>query len=45
MKYLVTVSDDNVSIERIIFSYCDEAIMFAERRRKQGYFVTITTIK
>lgn len=45
MRYLVTVSDDNISLERIIFSYYDEAIFFAERRRKQGYFVTITTIK
>lgn len=43
--YLVTVLSGNISVERIVFNYRDEAEMFVERRRAQGYFVTVTTIK
>ena len=45
MDYLVIVSDNNIIIEKIRFSYRDEALYFAECRRKQGYFVTIESIE
>ena len=41
MNYLVIVSDKGVIVEQMIFSYRDEALYFAECRRKQGYFVTV----
>lgn len=44
MNYLITVSDENKVLERIVFSYYDIAMYFVERRRKQGYTVTIKTI-
>ena len=45
MNYLVTVKDSENVLEYVVFSYRDEALYFADKRRKQGYFVTITTIK
>ena len=42
--YLVTVSDEIRSLERVVFTYRDEAVFFANRRRKQGYIVTIKPI-
>lgn len=45
MNYLVVVSDNNVIIEKITFSYRDEALYYLECRRKQGYFVTIKSIE
>ena len=44
MKYLVIVADGETLLEKVIFSYRDEACYFANARRKQGYLVTITTI-
>ena len=41
MLYLITVADDGIVLERMLFSYRDEALYFAEARRKQGYTVTI----
>ena len=45
MNYLVIVSDDGTIIEKIEFSYRDEALYYLECRRKQGYFVTIKSIE
>lgn len=45
MNYLITVIADNITLEKVIFSYRDEALHFADIRRKQGYLVTITTIE
>lgn len=44
MNYLVTVYEGDARIERVIFTYRDEAICFADRRRKQGYRVFINSI-
>ena len=44
MNYLVVVSDNNVIIEKITFSYRDEALYYLECRRKQGYVVTLKPI-
>lgn len=44
MNYLVTVSDHTTVIEKVVFSYRDEALHFADVRRKQGFIVTINTI-
>ena len=44
MDYLVIVSDNNIIIEKIRFSYRDEALYFTECRRKQGYVVTLKPI-
>lgn len=44
MHYLVIVADGETLLEKIIFCYRDEACYFAEKRRKQGYVVTITTV-
>ena len=41
MNYLITVSDDTIILEKIVFSYRDEAMFYVEKRRKQGYTVTI----
>lgn len=45
MNYLVIVSDNGTIIEKITFSYRDEALYYLECRRKQGYFVTIESIE
>ena len=45
MDYLIIVSDKGTIIEKLVFTYRDEAIYFVERRRKQGYFVTIKSIE
>ncbi|MBO7692609.1 MAG: hypothetical protein J6T10_08260 [Methanobrevibacter sp.] len=45
MDYLVIVSDNYIIIEKIRFSYRDEALYYLECRRKQGYFATIKSIK
>ena len=45
MNYLVIVSDDGNIIEKMVFSYRDEALYYLECRRKQGYFVTIKTME
>ena len=45
MNYLVIVTDDGIIIEKMVFSYRDEALYYLECRRKQGYFVTIKSIK
>ena len=45
MNYYVIVMDDNMILEKVMFSYRDEALHFAEARRKQGYIVTIKFIK
>ena len=30
MNYLITVSDDTIILEKIVFSYRDEAVFYAE---------------
>ena len=45
MSYLIIVSDNENIIEKMIFSYRDEALYYLECRRKQGYFVTIKSIE
>ena len=45
MNYLVIVSDNGIIIEKIVFSYRDEALYYLECRRKQGYIVTIKSIE
>ena len=45
MNYLVIVSDEGAIIEKMVFSYRDEALYYLECRRKQGYFVTIKSIE
>ena len=45
MDYLVIVSDDEIIIEKVVFSYRDEALYYLECRRKLGYFVTIKSIE
>ena len=42
--YLVTVSDEKQRLERVIFSYKDDAFNFADRRRRQGYIVTVEVV-
>ena len=44
MNYFIEVSDGNKVLERIIFSEYDSAMHFVERRRKQGYTVTVEVI-
>ena len=44
MSYYITVMNDNIILEKIIFSYRDEALRFVELRRKQGFVVTIKVI-
>ena len=44
MNYLVIVSDDDIILEKVVFSYRDEALYFTECRRKQGYVVTLKPI-
>lgn len=45
MNYLVIVADNGNIIEKMIFTYRDEALYYLECRRKQGYFVTLKTIE
>ena len=45
MNYLVIVTDDGTIIEKMVFSYRDEALYYLECRRKQGYLVTIKSIE
>ena len=45
MNYLVIVCDNGAIIERMIFSYRDEAMRYVECRRKQGYFVTLKSME
>lgn len=40
-NYMVEVNTDGIRLERVIFSYRDEALYFAEIRRKQGYRVSV----
>lgn len=44
MNYLVIVFDNENIIEKMIFSYRDEALYYLECRRKQGYVVTIKSV-
>lgn len=44
MNYYVTVMSENTVLERVVFSYRDEALYFAEKRRRQGYIVTVKPI-
>lgn len=44
MNYLVIVFDNDNIIEKMIFSYRDEALYYVECKRKQGYFVTIKSV-
>ena len=45
MNYLVKVFDDyTFLVERVVFSYRDEALHFADIRRKQGFLVKIISI-
>ena len=44
MKYLIIVSDNGNIIEKMVFSYRDEALYYLECRRKQGYFVTLESM-
>lgn len=45
MRYYITVTNNNRVVERIVFEHYDVALYFADRRRKQGYEVTVITIK
>lgn len=44
MNYYVTVFDSNQILEKVIFDDRDMALHFVERRRKQGYIVTVKVI-
>lgn len=44
MNYYIEVSDGNRILEKIVFSEYDSAMHFVERRRKQGYTVTVKSI-
>lgn len=44
MNYFVTVMSEDTVLERVVFSYRDEALNFVEKRRRQGYIVTIKPI-
>lgn len=45
MNYLIIVTDNGNIIEKMVFSYRDEALNYLELRRKQGYFVTLKSIE
>lgn len=45
MNYYVIVMNDNMILEKIMFSYRDEALHFVNARRRQGYIVTIKAIE
>lgn len=42
MNYYIVVSDENRVLEKLHFDDRTRALYFAERRRKQGYIVTVT---
>ena len=44
MNYYIEISDGNRILEKIIFTEYDAAMYFVDRRRKQGYTVTVKTI-
>ena len=44
MNYYITVSDNKQILEKVIYDDRDMALYFAERRRKQGYIVTVKVI-
>lgn len=44
MNYFVTVMSEDTILERVVFSYRDEALAFVDHRRRQGYIVTIKPI-
>ena len=44
MNYLVTVLDNATIVEKVVFSYRDEALHFADVRRKQGFNVYVKTV-
>ena len=44
MNYYITVSDSSQILEQLIYDDRDRALYFAERRRKQGYTVTVKVI-
>lgn len=44
MFYFVTVSDEKIILEKVRFEDRYPALDFAERRRKQGYTVTVKLI-
>ena len=44
MNYLVIVFDNDTIIEKMTFSYRDEALFYLECRRRQGYFGTIKSV-
>ena len=45
MNYYITVSDNKQILEKVIYDDRDKALYFTERRRKQGYTVTVKVIK
>lgn len=44
MSYYITVSDDKQILEKIWFEDRTPALAYVERRRKQGYIVTIKVV-
>lgn len=44
MNYYVTVSDETRVLGKVLFDDRDLALYFAERRRKEGYIVTVEVI-
>lgn len=44
MHYYVTVSDDKQILEKILFEDRSPALAHVDRRRKQGYTVTIKVV-
>ena len=44
MNYYIEVSVGTMILEKLILESYDRAIYFVERRRKQGYIVTIKII-
>lgn len=45
MDYLVETFDGDRILEKVVFSYREEALRFADARRKLGYIVTVKVIK
>lgn len=44
MDYYITVIDNNEVVEKILFSDRITALAFVDRRRKQGYTVTLKVV-
>ena len=44
MNYYIIVSDSTMVLEKVLFDDRDRALSFAERRRKQGYIVTVEVV-